>query len=654
MQVFFFGLILLGTAPGYASVSLKVSASNPSSFAQREVSVKSYLPVGIRPENVIDAGGLQIGYDVRRGQCYVYADIILKPQEAVNYAVEIDDIWLIENEELDGLAKQADELVGKLKDTQYIETSLEIQKEIQEKIGGIRKGQEDSLIFKVGPTEHITAYQINQETLTDVKDNIADLGQLLSAVKEKKGGAGDDSTQSKRAELVEAKKIKQRILYVGEGEETPCLVEEALKKEERGIHFEAPKTVLMKIRFENPSSSERQVAPLRYFLAREVHAKDVVDSGGLDVGFDFEKTLYYVYDDAVELEPGEVRELALILNNKWVIDKREAYGFKVYIENMMQVVQGIGKFDSVQKLGRQTLQEIYELLERADAAELTESHVVTYRNDLEKLKRVHQSVQRMEDLLTEGGVSPEISVMENEALCEESQESKGGKLALGMPSISEARHVKLLAGTIFEDKTFSEVATWKIIYYIILFLGLVSGIFYFVNIRQRHSTMFDTLTGAFSRGYALERFREELKIAKGSGGKCSLLVMDIDKFKGINDTHGHSVGDTILKEFIIAVRKGIRATDLVGRFGGDEFIIILPTGAKEKSLEIANGIARIVDGRAVRISPKLTIDFTTSIGVATFPDDSMTADDMFDKADQALYKVKQRGGNGAEAYGEEE
>ena len=130
-----------------------------------------------------------------------------------------------------------------------------------------------------------------------------------------------------------------------------------------------------------------------------------------------------------------------------------------------------------------------------------------------------------------------------------------------------------------------------------------------------------------------------------------MLVMDIDKFKRINDTHGHAVGDTILKEFVIAVRKGVRATDLIGRFGGDEFMIVLPTGEKDKALKIAESIARIVEGTAIRVNPQLTLNITASIGVATFPDDSTTAEDLFDKADQALYQVKRRGGNGAEPFG---
>ena len=156
--------------------------------------------------------------------------------------------------------------------------------------------------------------------------------------------------------------------------------------------------------------------------------------------------------------------------------------------------------------------------------------------------------------------------------------------------VLETQRIKALAGTIFKGKSISGASTWKIINYIIAFLGFISSIFYFVNIRQQKSIMFDPLTGAFSRAYILDRLREELKIAKGGKTKCSLLVMDIDKFKGINDTQGHSTGDLGLKEFVIARRKGVRATDLIGRFGGDEVIIFLPTSEKKIAYKSAASI----------------------------------------------------------------
>jgi two-component system, cell cycle response regulator len=209
--------------------------------------------------------------------------------------------------------------------------------------------------------------------------------------------------------------------------------------------------------------------------------------------------------------------------------------------------------------------------------------------------------------------------------------------------------MKLIAGSIFKGKGMATASTWAIINYIIIFLGLISSVFYFTHIRQRKGGMFDPLTGAFSKRYIMDRLKEEVKIAKGTGGHCSLMVMDMDKFKTINDTYGHSAGDMILKEFVIAIRKAIRATDLLGRFGGDEFVIVLPTAENTKALQVAEEIADSVRNHDIKIEKK-KVTVTCSIGVAAFPEDSGTADDLFNKADKALYTVKQRGRDGAALF----
>lgn len=645
------GFVFLGTTLSYASVTLKISASNPSSFEARKIPLKSYLPKGIRPEDVINAGDLAVSYDDELQQCYVHTEMTLEAKASVIYEVEIEDIWLVEQDELDELDNKTDALVSDLRDTQYSEFALQIQKNVQKNITDILSRQEDALIFKVGPSKHLTAHEINREAIVVIQGSINDLERLLSVVNEDRK-TGKEFDQTRAARLMQAQQIKKQILNFDDPDmESSCLVEETLKAEREDIVLESPETVLMKIEFENPSTTKPQVAPLRYFLAKEVHADDVIDAEDLDVGFDFEKNLYYVYNDNVILDPGEVKEFEVALNNNWAINKTKLYGLKVYLENLMKATEDNIELTAAKEFGKRTRNDIYDLLRQTDPVELTERHIASYRNDLLRVDALHQAVQRMEDLLVEGKLSPEMVVMNQEILCRDAKlAATESKDILGLVDVLKSKRVRLLVGTLFKGKNLSTAGTWKIILSIIAFLGVISGVFYFINIRQQKSTMFDVLTGAFSRGYALERFREELKVAKGGDNKCSLLVMDIDKFKGINDTHGHAVGDTILKEFVIAVRKGVRATDLIGRFGGDEFMIILPTGEKEKSFKIAESIARIVEGTAIRVNPQLTLSITTSIGVATFPDDSTTAEDLFDKADQALYQVKKRGGNGAEFF----
>jgi len=642
--------------PLFASVTLKISASNPSLFTERKVSLKSFLPRGIRPENVIDANGLEIGYDVKQGQCYVYKDLVLEPKSDVSFDVEIDDIWVISDEILTQLGEETADVVSRLAKTEFAEVSMGIQKKIEADIVEIRALQDDALVYKVGPTEHITVYESNKETVAAIDESIDDLERLVLSTKESVEGAGREgllkfktTVQRFRSEMAQ-----ERLLSVNQSGDGSCLVEMSLQDEPARINFESPQTVSFKVGVENSSLTESRIVPVRYFLAKEVKGKDVLDPGELKVGFDFEKSLYYVFNDHIELAPAEERVFDVVLRNQWVIDKRKVYASKVYIESMIRAARQVSGLGTVERMGGTALDTIYELLARQGIVELTERSVVAFREDEKLLENVNRDIQKMADLMAQAGVSPEMTLMEQEDSCKEAKELGMSKedmeKGLNTASVLESEKVKLLAGTIFKGKSISAVSTWKIIGFIILFLGIISSVFYFVNIRQQKRIMFDPLTGAFSRSYALERFREELKIAKGAGKKCSLLVMDIDKFKGINDTYGHSVGDTILKEFVIAMRKGVRATDIVGRFGGDEFMIILPTSEKDKAHKIAQGIARIVEGSIIKISQKMSLHLTTSIGVATYPDDSATAEDIFDKADQALYQVKKRGGNGAEAF----
>ena len=255
------GFVFLGTTLSYASVTLKISASNPSSFEARKIPLKSYLPKGIRPEDVINAGDLAVSYDDELQQCYVHTEMTLEAKASVIYEVEIEDIWLVEQAELDELDNKTDALVSDLRDTQYSEFALQIQKNVQKNITDILSRQEDALIFKVGPSKHLTAHEINREAIVVIQGSINDLERLLSVVNEDRK-TGKEFDQTRAARLMQAQQIKKQILNFDDPDmESSCLVEETLKAEREDIVLESPETVLMKIEFENPSTTKPQVAP---------------------------------------------------------------------------------------------------------------------------------------------------------------------------------------------------------------------------------------------------------------------------------------------------------------------------------------------------------------------------------------------------------
>ena len=122
----------------------------------------------------------------------------------------------------------------------------------------------------------------------------------------------------------------------------------------------------------------------------------------------------------------------------------------------------------------------------------------------------------------------------------------------------------------------------------------------------------------------------------------ALLFLDIDRFKAINDTHGHGVGDVVLREFAAVLRRAVRGSDHVARIAGDEFVAVLEgLNRPEEAEQVA---AKIVD--AVRAAQPAEVAITTSIGIATVADIEAPAMDLIALADRALYQAKHQGRDG--------
>ena len=154
---------------------------------------------------------------------------------------------------------------------------------------------------------------------------------------------------------------------------------------------------------------------------------------------------------------------------------------------------------------------------------------------------------------------------------------------------------------------------------------------YFVDLAVR-----DGLTGLFNRRYFNELINIESNRLKHSPSSLSLLMLDIDNFKNYNDTQGHSAGDVLLKEAAKVFKNSVRAGDVVCRYGGEEFIVMLPLTGKKGAQIIAERL---------RMQTDLYLPTTVSIGVATLPDDARAIESLIEKADMALYQAKQTGKN---------
>ncbi len=164
------------------------------------------------------------------------------------------------------------------------------------------------------------------------------------------------------------------------------------------------------------------------------------------------------------------------------------------------------------------------------------------------------------------------------------------------------------------------------------------------NARLYEMAVTDSLTKLFIRRHFMQRMNEEFRRARRYGREMSLMMIDLDHFKKLNDTYGHQAGDKFLVEVSKIFKRATRATDVCGRYGGEEFCILLPETSTTGALIIARRLCKEVANEEVRFR-KFLLNVTVSIGIATFPRDARDPQELIRKADLALYRSKEEGRN---------
>jgi len=154
----------------------------------------------------------------------------------------------------------------------------------------------------------------------------------------------------------------------------------------------------------------------------------------------------------------------------------------------------------------------------------------------------------------------------------------------------------------------------------------------------------DPLTGAFNRRRFLEVGNAEMRRSKRYKHNFSVLMLDIDRFKAVNDTYGHSIGDLALKETVTVIQDAMRGQDTLGRLGGEEFAVIVPESGVEDAAAVAERIRASI-AQIVIDTPDEPLSFTMSIGVSESDNDDDSVEDALKRADKALYAAKEQGRN---------
>jgi diguanylate cyclase (GGDEF)-like protein len=169
----------------------------------------------------------------------------------------------------------------------------------------------------------------------------------------------------------------------------------------------------------------------------------------------------------------------------------------------------------------------------------------------------------------------------------------------------------------------------------------------------REQAIRDPLTSLFNRRYLQEMMELEIAQAERQGWKIGVIMMDIDHYKLVNDTYGHQMGDRVLQELGKLILSKVRKGDIACRFGGEEFLIILPNAPLENTLQRANEIRSAFEEMSRMILKHSDIHLTLSAGVVVYPTQGLDYDTLLKNADSALYFAKNLGRNRAETIGAE-
>lgn len=166
-----------------------------------------------------------------------------------------------------------------------------------------------------------------------------------------------------------------------------------------------------------------------------------------------------------------------------------------------------------------------------------------------------------------------------------------------------------------------------------------------VMVQASEVAQVDPLTFLLNRRMIIRELQDEVLRATRYQTKLSISVVDVDHFKVVNDTYGHAVGDEVLRQVAYQLRDGIRHPDMVGRYGGEEFLILLPSTDERSAAEQAERLCKQVRGTVVQVNG-YDVKVTLSIGIAQFHHGVDTWDSLLNRADNAMYEVKNKGRDG--------
>ena len=428
-------LLFIFCGLAYADIKLKIAVVNPSDTESQTAPVRYDLPKGLTPNEITDIGNMELKYDFDKGNYYLYQVVKLKPAEKQVLEIRLRDIWLTPKKELDFLKDHTKSLTDALKNTKHAKIGDTLARKIIERLNAIEKKEADT---NLTITDHINLYYEDVNILSETKEDIGMLENLVLDI----GGI-----------------VEERV-------QVPSTLAISIKGDEANTNI-----VELTVKVSNPSKTAKQVAEVKYILPEEVTPRYVVDRSGLDMGYNFAKQSFQVYKNNVILEPSEVKNYIIKIVDIWRIPDIETDTLSAHTANLILLLKGTEYLAQAGPIAEKITQGIAEIKRKQSLKASPDEHIAYYRKNMLLLDEVKKYVAQLEKLASQSGASVGVTIKEAEV-------QRGGgakeKRARGYEGID------YIVKSIFKGKAPTVATTWRIIYVILIFLGILGALFFWL------------------------------------------------------------------------------------------------------------------------------------------------------------------------------
>lgn len=407
------GLLLGGLgAPGHAAtITLKIRAINPSLSDKQSVEVRQPLPKMVKPDDVVSAGELDVVYDVASKSYFVQKKVEIDPGQTRTFEVVIKDIWILPEEALREMSEQAQALAVALKGSEQEGTGEKLAGMIQENLKTVGSRQAAYAVGPAKPVDHIRAYESNLEMMGRIRRDVGMLENLA----------------------IVAGKVPPRLLGAPRGS-PPAEAESGNATGD---------VVTLFIKVTNPSLTEKRPVPLRHEFPSEIKPTDVMDAGGLQIGFDAARNVCYAYLEAVQLAPQESKVFEVKIRNPWMDALLKAPQLETRAAELVKLTKDAPEYKVVLDQAEALLKEIGTLKDQKGPGVINAQYVAYARKQHESFRDVEARILRLEELF----------------------QPREKPIRYGVPMMDIPR----------PDRR----TTWVIIYIVLAFLALFSIAFFF-------------------------------------------------------------------------------------------------------------------------------------------------------------------------------